>query len=134
MRSYSELLRLPTFLERFEYLQLNGQVGLATFGHERWLNQKFYASREWKTVRDVVIARDLGCDLGIEGHEIVTVAQVHHINPMRIREVRDVEAAIFDPENLISCSKHTHHAIHYGFEPPKPLGFEERKPGDTKLW
>lgn len=134
MRTYSELKRFTTFLERFDYLKLNGSVARETFGHERWLNQKFYRSREWSQARIRVIARDLGCDLGVAGYEIVKTIQVHHMNPMRQGDIHDYNEDILDPEYLISVSHSTHNAIHYGEEPPQPTVIIERFENDTIPW
>lgn len=133
-RTYGELQSLETFEERFDYLRIKGFVGSETFGHERWLNQRFYTSREWKAVRTQVIARDLGCDLGIPGREIMKKIHVHHMNPMVIPDLLDFNKDVLNPEYLISVSHETHNAIHYGSEAPKPIVFVERKAGDTKLW
>lgn len=134
MRTYSELRYLKTFAERYDYLRLDGAVAQETFGHERWMNQKFYRSREWQLARTRVIARDLGCDLGIEGHEIVKIIQVHHMNPIRAQDIYSFDPSILDPEFLISVSHTTHNAIHYGDEPPKQPIVTVRTPGDTRLW
>lgn len=134
IRSYSELITFPTFEERFRYLSLRGRVGKQTFGFERFLNQAFYSSREWKDVRDVVISRDLGCDLGVPGYEIHDRVIIHHINPMTIQEIEDRDPDILDPENLIVTSHRTHNAVHYGDESQLPMPVIERKAGDTKLW
>lgn len=134
MRSYSQLSTLATFEERLAYLTIGGKPGIETFGHERLLNQRFYKSREWRLVRDAVIARDLGNDLGIEGFPIVRVAQVHHMNPMKPRDIIHFDEAIVDPEFLVCASHTTHNAIHYGTEPYK-LDFSfERSPDDTTPW
>lgn len=133
-RNYTELSSLKTFSERFDYLRLKGVVGSQTFGHERWVNQRFYKSREWKLIRDEVIARDMGCDLGIEGREIMKMIHVHHMNPMTREVIIDSDAAILDPEYLVSVSQSTHNAIHYGAEEPRPPSFEERTPFDTSPW
>lgn len=133
-RSYSELIRIPTFEERYRYLREHAGVGVATFGFERWLNQAFYTSSEWRDVRQEVIARDLGCDLGIEGHEVWKQIIVHHMNPLTIHEVRGHESVILDPEYLISVSLRTHNAIHYGTEDQLDKPLVQRAPGDTKLW
>lgn len=134
MRSYSELERLPSFVDRFRYLALSGHVGASTFGHERWLNQQFYRSREWRRARDFVIVRDNGCDLGMEGHEIHDQILVHHINPLTVADIEESRYTLLDPENLI-CTKHrTHNAIHYGDESLLPQPVVSRRPGDTKLW
>jgi hypothetical protein len=134
VRSYSELRRLPTFMERFEYLALRGQVGGQTFGFARWLNQRFYASPLWAQVRDVVIMRDRGCDLGIPGREIQVELLVHHMNPIRRRDIVNGEEWILDPEYLITTCHRTHNAIHYGDANLLPELVVERQPGDTRLW
>ena len=134
-RTYSELMELRTFQERFHYLVLNGSVGHSTFGNNRYLNQNFYRSKEWRRVRNDVIIRDGGCDLGIPGLEIVGMVIVHHINPITIDDVKNRNPILFDPEFLISTQLNTHNAIHYGDETllisETPL---ERSPNDTKLW
>ena len=134
IRSYRELRRLKTFLDRFEYLSLKGNVGESTFGFDRWINQRFYRSNEWKRVRNYVIVRDNGCDLGIEGHEIHTNLLVHHMNPVSLDDIRHGEEWILDPNYLITTSLATHNAIHYGDEKLLPKGPIVRQPGDTKLW
>lgn len=134
-RSYSELSKLGGFIERYDYLALNGQVGEPTFGWERFLNQKFYNSVEWKSARRLVIIRDNGCDLGIEGHELHSRVYIHHMNPMRPDQLKNFDPSVLDPEYLISVSHNTHNAIHYGdashLVNTIPV---ERRPGDTKLW
>lgn len=135
IKCYSELIKLPTFEERFEYLRLNGCVGIQTFGSERIFNQDFYHSKEWKLLRRDVIARDMGCDLGIEDREIFDKIIVHHINPMTMEQLEEGGDDLFDLENFICCSHETHEAIHYGDASLLPrTTFIERKPGDTKLW
>lgn len=134
IKTYSELRRLGTFEERFGYLSLDGFVGKATFGFDRWLNQHFYRSREWRQTRSGVILRDNGCDLGIEGYEIYEGLIVHHMNPVSKRSFENGGEHILDPEYLITVSHNTHNAIHYGDESQLPRGPIERKPGDTKLW
>lgn len=135
IKCYSELIELPTFEERFEYLKLDGRVGIQTFGSERIFNQDFYHSREWKLLRRDVIARDMGCDLGIEDREIFDKIIVHHINPMTMEQLEEGGDDLFDLENFICCSHETHEAIHYGDASLLPrTTFIERKPGDTKLW
>lgn len=134
IRSYSELIRIPTFEERYRYLREHSEVGVATFGFERWLNQAFYTSREWRDAREEVIARDWGCDLGVEGHDVWKQIIVHHMNPLTVREVRGHESMILDPEFLISTSLRTHNAIHYGTEDQLDKPLVQRAPGDTKLW
>lgn len=133
-RRYSELRRLRTFEERFDYLSLKGVVGESTFGFDRWLNQQFYRSREWRDARTFVIARDNGCDLGIPSYDIFHNPLVHHMNPLTANDIQHGESWIIDPEFLITVSHKTHNAIHYGDEsllPQKPI---VRRPGDTKLW
>jgi hypothetical protein len=133
-RSYSEVRRLRTFEERFEYLMLRGQVAEKTFGFDRWLNQNFYASREWQTVRDEVIVRDHGCDLGVRGHDIHVGLLVHHINPLTKADILNNEWWILDPDNLITTSHRTHNAIHYGNRNLLPPAVIVRTAGDTRLW
>lgn len=133
-RTYSDLERLATFDERFDYLKLGGSVGEATFGFDRWINQQFYQSREWKRARDEVVVRDNGCDLGIRGYEINGALLVHHINPMVAEDVEHGEQWILDPEFLITTTKNTHNAIHYGNREMIRKPFVPRRPGDTKLW
>jgi len=134
IRTYEECSRLETFDERFDYLKLGGQVGAATFGFDRWVNQRFYQSREWKLVRNRVIARDDGCDLGVPGYEIEAKLLVHHINPLTPNDLEYGEAWIFDPEFLITTSKMTHNALHYGDKSLLPQPHVARAPGDTRLW
>lgn len=116
IRTYSELITLPTFEERFRYLKLNGVVGEETFGFDRWINQKFYKDPEWLAVRDKVIIRDNGCDLGIEGREIYSRIIIHHMNPIRKEDILNRTKFLLDPEYLICTIKATHDAIHYGDE------------------
>lgn len=134
IRTYSELIIFTTLEERFRYLALRGGVGDTTFGYDRWINQGFYASRDWKLVRRDVIARDLGCDLAVEGYEIHGRIIVHHMNPMERDDIIDGNQNIIDPEFLITTTHETHNAIHYGDERLLPRPLIERKPGDTKLW
>jgi hypothetical protein len=134
IRSYKELRRLKTFEERFAYLSLRGTVGESTFGFDRWINQRFYRSQEWKNVRSRVILRDFGCDLGIIGFEIFTGLLVHHMNPMSSENIAQIDDWILDPEYLITTSHQTHNAIHFGDESLLPRGPVVRQPGDTKLW
>ena len=133
-RSYSELVKLQTFSERYNYLRLVGQVGSTTFGFDRYLNQSFYTSRDWRQVRHAVIARDAGCDLGLEGYEIFDRVYVHHMNPLTKKQVLAADENMFNLEYLISCTLNTHNAIHYG--DPNSLARlpPERRPGDTTLW
>lgn len=134
IRSYSELRRLSTFEERFRYLQLRGSVGKATFGFERHVNQRFYTSREWRLVRNKVIARDDGLDLGVDGYEIFDRIIIHHMNPMTVEDIEHGSTDILDPEFLITTTHRTHNAIHYGDENLLLKPFVERRPGDTRLW
>lgn len=133
-RSYSDVRQLRTFKERFDYLSLVGVVGDDTFGFDRYLNQNFYRSREWRQVRQRVIARDLGCDLGVEGFEIFGKIIVHHINPLEPDHIKHSDEALFDMNNLITVSHKTHNALHYGRMPEIPYSYTPRRPGDTKLW
>lgn len=134
MRSYSELKKLKTFKERFEYLKLDGRIGLETFGYDRYLNQVFYRSDPWKKARDIVITRDNGCDLGIDGYDIFDKVIVHHMNPMTIEDIENRNPDLLDPEFLITVSFNTHNAITYGSEDLLVVEPIERFPGDTKLW
>lgn len=134
IRTYSKMIRIPTFNERFAYLKLGGVVGESTFGFERYLNQEFYRSAAWRTARRDVIARDLGCDLAVEGHEIHDRVYVHHMNPMRADDIVHGNRDILDPEYLICVSLLTHNAIHYGDESLLPKPMVIRRPGDTTPW
>lgn len=133
-RSFSELQYIDSFLGRYEYLQLRGEVGWATFGFDRYMNQQFYASREWRQVRQHVIARDMGCDLGIEGYEIFDRVYIHHMNPMTVEHIKTGDESILDPEFLIATTHKTHNAIHYGDASLLPRPITPRSKGDTKLW
>lgn len=132
--TYTEMLKRSTLLGRFRYLELGGALGAATFGFDRHLNQAFYASHLWKRVRDEVIIRDNGCDLGLAEHPILDRVLVHHMNPIRVQDLLDFNDAILDPEYLICVSTSTHNAIHFGDERQLPRPFVERRPGDTTLW
>ena len=134
IRTYSELITLPTFEERFKYLQLNGQVGKDTFGFDRYINQNFYRSLEWKRVRDKVILRDNGCDLGVEGYEIHGRILIHHMNPITIKDIESMSEYLLNPEYLISTVHNTHNAIHYGDESLLITAPIERRKNDTCLW
>lgn len=134
IRTYRELVRLRTFEDRYNYLALHGRVGEETFGVERYLNQEFYRSTQWKQVRSFVIARDDGCDLAIDGLDIFSGIVVHHMNPMAPRDIIHGDASILEPEFLISTTHRTHNAIHYGDSGLLAQPFSERFPGDTKLW
>lgn len=133
-RSYSELSGLQTFEDRFEYLKLSGVVAGQTFGHERWMNQRFYTSYEWRKIRQYVIARDNGCDLGVDGYYIADKLYIHHMNPMSSEDLRHSSGANLDPEFLITVTHRTHNAIHYGSINTLPRLTPERRPGDTVPW
>jgi len=133
-RTYSELRRLRTFEERFEYLALRGEVGASTFGFDRHFNQTFYTSREWRHIREHVIARDEGMDLGVPGYEIFDKVIIHHMNPMTLEQVEHGDSEILDIEFLITTTHRTHNAIHYGDASLLPTVPVERRPGDTQLW
>lgn len=134
MRTYSELVLLPTFKERFEYLKLSGVVGRDTFGFDRYLNQQFYRTSEWKKVRDAVIIRDNGCDLGVEGYEIYDRILIHHMNPITADDIIKHSDWIVDPNQLICTSFRTHNAIHYGDISLIDKQLTIRKPNDTCPW
>jgi hypothetical protein len=134
IRTYSELIKLPTFKERFEYLSLKGCVGKETFGWERYINQAFYRSKEWKDVRNFVIVRDCGCDLGILGREIPDRILIHHMNPIIPKDIVLSNDFILDPEYLICTTHNTHEAIHYGSEDLLISEPVERMPNDTCPW
>ena len=133
IRTYSELIKLKTFNERFEYLKLNGNIGDSTFGYSRYLNQALYASLEWKTARNKVIIRDNGCDLGVDGYNIYGRIIIHHMNPITIEDIKEHNPDIYNPDYLVAVSHDTHNAIHYGSESILPV-IIERSPNDTKLW
>lgn len=135
IKCYSELVRLKTFEERFDYLRLNGAVGVDTFGFDRIFNQKFYRSQDWLSIRDHVIIRDNGCDLGIEGHEIYgNRIIVHHMNPISLDDIDSLSPLLLDPEYLITTIHRTHNAIHYGDESLLLTGPIVRTPNDTCPW
>lgn len=133
MRTYHELSTLKTFDERFEYLKLSGSVGSETFGSYRWVNQRFYHSKEWKHICQFVIARDDGCDLGCKDHPILGKIIVHHMIPLTVDSLEHGDDTILNPDFLISCSLPTHNDIHYG-KVPKISGLVERRPFDTSPW
>lgn len=133
-KNYQDLCRLKTFDERYEYLRLQGVVGQTTFGFERYLNQTFYKSKEWRTVRRDAIVRDEGCDLGIFDRPIQSRIIVHHINPINIEDIENHRDCLFDLNNLICVSENTDRAIHYGDASLLPRLPKERKKGDTLLW
>lgn len=133
-RSYSELRQYSDFMDRFEYLNLKGQVGEATFGFDRYLNQRFYRSTEWLRIRDFVITRDNGCDLGVPGYDIHSRIYIHHMNPMRIEDFKTGNPDILNPEYLICVTHQTHNAIHFGNANNLQKPVIERTPGDTTPW
>lgn len=135
IKTYSELITFPTFEERYRYLKLDGVVGEDTFGFDRYLNQEFYQrDQEWKRIRDFVIIRDQGCDLGVEGREIRGKLLVHHMNPITKDDILKRSEFLLNPEYLICTLKSTHDAIHYGDENLLMKGPVERKPNDTCPW
>jgi len=134
VRTYSALCHLSTFEERFDYLVLNRVVGESTFGFDRWINQYFYTSREWRDVRDVIILRDDGCDLGVPGYELARDLLVHHMNPVTAEDLEAGETWTLDPEFLVTTCRRTHNAIHFGDASILPTLHVERTPGDTRLW
>lgn len=134
MKSYSELIRIPSFEERFQYLRINGIVGEETFGCDRYHNQIFYKSEEWKRIRRRVIIRDNGCDLAWDEYEIKGIIIIHHINPITKEDILDRSSKLFDLENLICTSVNTHKAIHYGNEEMLPKKIVERTMNDTCPW
>ena len=134
IRTYTELAAFDSFEDRYKYLALRGDVGASTFGYDRFLNQEFYRSRQWRSVRRTVIIRDNGCDMGIDGYEIHEGLYVHHMNPMTVANLLDGDDVILDPEFLITVTHATHNAIHYGDERLLPRPPVERTPGDTQLW
>jgi hypothetical protein len=134
VRTYSELIQYDTFDERFDYLMLGGGVGRSTFGFDRYMNQRFYSSREWEDIRRHIMLRDQGCDLGVVGYEIFVNPLVHHINPMGVEDLVHKEDWVLDPEFLILTSHNTHNNIHFGVKQSAPKIVTERRPGDTDLW
>lgn len=133
-RSYSELQRVIGFENRYDYLRIGGFVGADTFGFDRYINQAFYRSREWKSVRNEVIVRDNGCDLGVVGREITAELLIHHMNPMTAQDIMHNEDWILNPEFLITTCHDTHNAIHYGDRSLLRQEYKPRAPGDTRLW
>ena len=132
--TYSELITLHTFEERFKYLQLNGQVGESTFGFDRYMNQVFYRSQKWKSIRDFVIIRDCGCDLGVEGYDIHGKIIIHHMNPLSMRDIETESDFLLNPDFLICTTHNTHNAIHYGDENLLVTAPIERTKNDTCPW
>lgn len=134
-KTYSELIKLETFLERYRYLQIGGAVGKETFGYDRYLNQILYTSKEWRSFRDEIIVRDNGCDLGVEGYDIkYGRVLVHHIDPITVDDVVNRHPKVFDPENVITTTHNTHNAIHYGDENLLITMPTERSKNDTCPW
>lgn len=135
IRTYSELIKLPTFMERFNYLSLKGIVAEETFGFDRYLNQKFYRSSEWRRLRNKIIVRDNGCDLGVAGYDIFEKIVIHHMNPLRLNDIVNSTDFLMNPEYLICVRPITHNAIHYGDESLLMANeVVERKPNDTCPW
>jgi len=134
IRCYAELSEIPDIEGRFDYLVLGGRVGEATFGFDRWLNQEFYQSWQWRKAREAVIVRDGGCDLGVPGYEIEYGLLIHHMNPITPADLQRRSELVLDPEYLITTTKRTHNAIHYGDRTLLPRLPVERRPGDTALW
>lgn len=135
MKTYNDLIKLTTFKDRFLYLKIGGVVGEDTFGFNRYLNQYFYTSKEWRQLRNSIIVRDNGCDLGIEGYEIKSNILIHHIEPITISDIKNRDAKLLDPNNLICVSKRTHDAIHFGDESILYNNLViERFPNDTSPW
>lgn len=134
IRTYSELSAIHSFEDRYRYLRLNGSVGTETFGFDRIFNQQFYRSREWKAIRDHVIVRDNGCDLGVEGYEIHGRIYIHHMNPIMLKDIETTSEFLLDPEYLITTTHGTHNAIHYGDEDLLILPPVERSKNDTCPW
>lgn len=134
-KRYSEMITMSEFDDRFRYAKLDGQVGKDTFGFDRYLNQQFYRSKEWKRLRDQIIIRDNGCDLGVPGHEISGKIYIHHLNPLSPEDITESTKKLFDPDNLVCVSAETHNAIHYGDESILEKNkIVERSPGDTCPW
>lgn len=134
IRTYTELIKLKTYKERFEYLKLDGVLGSATFGENRYANQQFYRSERWRRIRRKVILRDKGCDLGVEGYEINKGIIIHHMNPVMLSDIIDETDILLNPEYLICCSHDTHNAIHYGNIDNVPDLFAIRAPNDQIPW
>ena len=134
IRTYSELITIPTFEERFEYLQLKGSVGKDTFGYDRYLNQVLYRSPEWKRLRNQIIIRDGGCDLACDGYDIYDKVLIHHLNPITVEDVLARSRKVFDPDNLVCVSHSTHNAIHYGDVDLLVTGPIIRTENDTCPW
>lgn len=134
IRTYSELITIPSFAERIKYLRLDGVVGQSTFGFDRYLNQIFYSSPQWRSIRNQIIIRDNGCDLAIPGYDIHSQIYIHHMNPITVKDLFDQTEYLLNPEYLICTSRVTHNAIHYGDETIALLAPNERKVNDTCPW
>lgn len=135
VKCYSELLTLPSFEERYRYLQIDGEIGIETFGLERIFNQQFYTSKEWKDTRRKIIVRDNGCDMALVDHNIFDRPVIHHINPISLIDLRNHSDKMFDPENLVLVSHRTHNAIHYGsYDQVREMEYVERRPFDMCPW
>lgn len=134
IRTYTELIRIDDFVGRYEYLRLRGEVGVSTFGWERWMNQMLYRSPKWRRTRDKVIIRDMGCDLAHQDFQIGDRIIIHHMNPLTLEQIEDDVDEIYEPEFLICTSHMTHNAIHYGDQSLLPQLPVERMPGDTCPW
>lgn len=134
-KTYSELIQIPTYIERYRYLRIGGKAGEITFGNERYLNQLLYKSSDWKSFRRQIILRDNGCDMAFEDYEIRGQILIHHINPIKVEDILERNYCVFDPENVVAVSKITHNAIHYGSEELLTVDeVVERRPGDTIFW
>lgn len=134
IRTYSELIRIPTYEDRFEYLKLHGEVGDSTFGFDRYLNQAFYRSKEWRQLRNKIILRDSACDMALQGYDIADKIIIHHLNPITEEEIIHRDEDILNPEFLVCVSPLTHNAIHYGNFELINSSYSERRYGDTRLW
>lgn len=134
MLSYQELILLPTFMERYNYLKLSGSVGEDKFGYDRYLNQSFYASKEWRNFRNHIIVRDMGNDMALEGYAILGKVIIHHLNPLEVDDFLEHSNSLLDPNNVVCVSYDTHQAIHYGSEEKLPHGLIIRTPNDTCPW
>jgi len=134
IRTYSELRTIDSFIGRYRYLKLGGEVGRVTFGHDRYLNQALYGSTEWRQLRTFIINRDEGCDLGVATYDIHAELLIHHMNPISRDDILEHNDDMFNPEFLITTTRRTHNAIHYGDEKLLPVPWTPRRPGDTTLW
>jgi hypothetical protein len=133
-RTYTELSSIASLEDRFDYLRVHAKIGVDTFGFDRWINQAFYRSAQWRGIRSRVIDRDRGCDMGVEGHEIHDRVVIHHMNPMTVNDLVEGDPSMLNPEYLITVSMQSHNAIHFGDRELLPKPFVPRRPGDTKLW